>query len=354
MRLAGIPVAEAGGRGGLHRLDTAAPHARVEARELHRPRDAQAVVQRRHRDVGVLERERVPQRGRRIGIVDAVALAGLHGQPRSQVRGDAARGRSGREHDGVALERLRLRAHGLDSPVRGLEARHRLVGDDVGQLREQRRGERDGFDLAIGLVLERIADARRERGFDLVELRPLERLRDVPEPREHVVVRSPLLEALPVFVGEQDAAAVLLERDAVRGPLVEQLEAGRRQREVELEAAEEVPRRAVARHREHEADERRRGRRPHVERAVGIEHPLDPLHDHARARYRRRLGERDLRRAPGSRAEPGLDAVDHRDVVSIPGQLVGDAEPDDAAAHDDYAHPFSGPATMEQALRVDG
>jgi hypothetical protein len=60
-------------------------------------------------------------------------------------------------------------------------------------------------------------------------------------------------------------------------------------------------------------------------------------------RHRRRLGQRDLRRAPGRRAEAGLDAVDHRDVVPVPDQFIGDAEPDHAAARDDYAHPRSRP-----------
>jgi len=77
-----------------------------------------------------------------------------------------------------------------------------------------------------------------------------------------------------------------------------------------------------------------RGAGPHVERAHGVEQPLQGLADHPRRGQRHEVaGHHDAGVAVRSDGVPGAVALEHGDLEAAAAQVVGAAQADHAGTH---------------------
>ncbi len=224
------------------------------------------------------------------------------------------------------------------STSRRCSAAHQGVGIEVLLLREE--------DAAVDLVgQQRLVHA------DVVAD---QHLRIAVEPPGQVEMAQMMLEVLLVGEGHQQPVVGQLVVDAVGPVVLVRLDRALGQPQMRLEAGALALAVQAPPHPEHELDEHRIQRRPDVERAVAVQHPLQRLADHPGSGDRGRLGRTDPAGVHLGGSAPGLPGVDHGDVGALAGQVVRADQPDGTAADDDDAlHPqlrFGRSLTVE---RVD-
>ena len=160
-----------------------------------------------------------------------------------------------------------------------------------------------------------------------------------------------LLVATASLEGEQHPRLVHLEFDAVGEVVVEEVVGVLGQAQMRLQAKAEVTGVAVARHRHHELDATRRQRRLHVQRAVGFEHPLQPLKNHSRRGYGAAFGQCDLGGVAVGGRRTQRPRFEHDDVTTCLGQAMGGCECHHTAADDNDSHVLRN-SLEEQGLGV--
>ena len=310
--------------------------------DLHRAAEAELVPHRRHGHAALGEDERFGQLAARLLDGQAVALARLHGQPDTQAGEHGRRPRAAREHEFVGHEGTRRRVHGREA------AGIRLPAVDGGVplklhahfLQERREGgnEFPRRDVRINRKINRADDIELRAGFERGGLRRVEHARLDPElvGDGGETVRLVVERLLRLAKVEQTLGLQLEGVAGDIGQLHEKFPAAEAKVAQDRRGAARVLRRAMAGEQPAPAHQVAVEARLDVERAARAQHPLQALEHHAGGRQRHHVTRRDVTGAAvRARVRPLGVALDQRDAETLAGEVVGRAQPDNAAATDD-------------------